>query len=182
MEGITRTVERYCCPSAIGVKIVLMGSGLAVKGKAVSDKGRDEFSGGETPEPSIVNSHWLNSHSYLRFGGHLHFIGWSIGQWFSVLNKALYHHLDYLLNVAKSFFLGIAPGSSSFFEKSWTVGRPNILIGLNYYPKDVGFHLNYPFIPVSVIPSMKSRWVKKKRIKMGKTIRLEAAMSFAQSR
>jgi hypothetical protein len=99
-EGFPWAVKRNRHPAAVRVKVVLVGSGLAVKGKAVSDKGRDKFSGGKAAKAPIVDSHGSDGYSYLRFSGYLYLLGWSLGHFRAMLNQAFHHHPDHLYNVA----------------------------------------------------------------------------------
>jgi hypothetical protein len=84
---------------AVGMTVMLVGAGLAIKDKAVSNKSRDKFSGGKRAELAIVNGHGLDRDSDLRLRGYLHLVCWRLRNWFSMLNEAFHHHFYDLFNV-----------------------------------------------------------------------------------
>ena len=78
---------------------MLMRTGLTIEDKVVSDECRNQFPGTEASESSIIDSHRLDRYGNFCFRGHLYFLGGFCGDWFSMLNEALHHHLDDLMHM-----------------------------------------------------------------------------------
>ena len=99
-EGIPRAVKRNRHAPAIGVTVVvLVGAGLAIEDKAVSDERREEVSGSQAPELSIVDRHGLDGDGNLRLCGYLHLVWRAFRDRFLVLQQAFHYHLHHLFKV-----------------------------------------------------------------------------------
>jgi hypothetical protein len=109
-EGATPAVKDDGDPSTIGMVIDLVRPVAAVIAKPVTDEGRNNFAGVETPKLCVVDTHGSDGHGYTRFDGDLYLIGRFFRNGFAVLKHALHNHVDDTVDVLESFSLRSAPG------------------------------------------------------------------------
>jgi hypothetical protein len=139
-KGLTRTVKRNRHPAGVRVAVELVGAGLAVEDKAVTDQSGDNLTSSEAGQLRIVDGHELDGYGDVGLGGHLDIFGGPLGNGFPMLEEAFNHHSDDLANIRQRFFLGVAPGSGPLLEERGTISREAVLVGFHDNLEDVGLH------------------------------------------